>query len=107
MMAIKYDNDNRHCVGNSIVGFLYCNNSITKNIEMKKNMGLKDRMIRVLAAVVIAILYNINIISGTTAIILGAIALIFIVTSFISFCPLYVPFNISTMIKSKNHESRN
>jgi hypothetical protein len=74
---------------------------------MKKNMGLKDRIIRFLAAVVIAILYNINVISGTTAIILGAVALIFIVTSFISFCPLYVPFNISTMKKKLNNESRN
>jgi len=63
---------------------------------MKKNMGTIDRVFRVLVAVAIIILYLANIISGIVAIILLAIAAIFILTSFISFCPLYYPFKIST-----------
>ncbi|MEL6812059.1 MAG: DUF2892 domain-containing protein [Bacteroidota bacterium] len=63
---------------------------------MKKNMGTLDKGIRFAAALVIAILYFTNMISGTLAIVLGAVAVIFIATSFISFCPLYAPFGIST-----------
>lgn len=68
---------------------------------MKKNMGYADRLIRLLIAVVIAVLYFTNIISGTVAIVAGAIALIFIITSFISFCPLYLPFGFNTAKKKK------
>ncbi|MDQ3141438.1 MAG: DUF2892 domain-containing protein [Bacteroidota bacterium] len=67
---------------------------------MKKNMGSADRIIRILVAVVIAILYFTNQITGTTAIILGVLEVIFVATSFISFCPLYLPFGISTTNKS-------
>lgn len=63
---------------------------------MKKNMGSADRLIRILVAVLIAILYFTNQISGTAAIVLGLLALVFVATSFISFCPLYLPFGIST-----------
>ena len=63
---------------------------------MKKNMGTIDRVFRVLVAAAIIVLYLTNIISGIVAIILLAIAAIFILTSFISFCPLYYPFKIST-----------
>ena len=63
---------------------------------MKKNMGNLDRIIRIAAAVIIGILYASNVINGTVAIILGVVALIFIATSFVSFCPLYAPFNLST-----------
>ncbi|PKN71006.1 MAG: DUF2892 domain-containing protein [Deltaproteobacteria bacterium HGW-Deltaproteobacteria-12] len=63
---------------------------------MKKNMGTIDRVIRVLLAVVVGILYLNGSISGTAAIILGILAVIFILTSAIGFCPLYLPFNIST-----------
>ena len=63
---------------------------------MKKNMGTIDRVFRVLVAVAIIVLYLANIISGIVAIILLAIAAIFILTSFMSFCPLYYPFKIST-----------
>lgn len=63
---------------------------------MKKNMGAADKIIRILAALVIAVLYVNNIISGTIAVILGIIAIVFVLTSFISFCPLYLPFGIST-----------
>jgi hypothetical protein len=68
---------------------------------MKANMGSTDKIIRILAAVLIAVLYFTNLISGTLAIILLAFAGIFILTSFISFCPLYLPFGISTKPKVK------
>lgn len=63
---------------------------------MKKNVGTTDKLIRILAAVVIIALYYTGQISGTTAIVLLVISGIFIVTSFLSFCPLYWPFGIST-----------
>lgn len=63
---------------------------------MQKNMGNTDRIIRVLIAVVILVLYFTNIISGTMAIILLALSGIFILTSMISFCPLYWPLKINT-----------
>ncbi len=63
---------------------------------MTVNMGKTDRIIRILVAIVIAVLYFTDQISGTAAIVLGIIALIFILTSAIGFCPLYVPFKFST-----------
>ena len=63
---------------------------------MKKNMGSTDRIIRVLLAAVIAILYFTNTISGTLGLVLLILGAIFLLTSFISFCPLYAPFGIST-----------
>jgi hypothetical protein len=68
---------------------------------MKKNMGTIDRIIRILLAVVVVILYFTGSISGIAAIILGILAVVFILTSLIGFCPLYVPFKISTISKSK------
>lgn len=68
---------------------------------MKKNMGSVDRIIRVLVAVVVAVLYFTGQITGTAAIILGALAVIFVVTSMVSTCPLYLPFGLSTIGKSK------
>ena len=67
---------------------------------MKKNMGTVDRLMRVLLAVVVLILYLTGNITGLAAAILGIIALVFVVTSIIGFCPLYVPFKISTIKKS-------
>lgn len=66
---------------------------------MKSNMGGTDKTIRILAAAVIAVLYFTGIISGTAAIVLLVIAGVFILTSFINFCPLYFPFGISTRKK--------
>jgi hypothetical protein len=68
---------------------------------MKTNMGTVDRVLRILVAIVIAILYFTQQISGTAAIILLILAGIFIVTSFMSFCPLYLPFGLSTAKKEK------
>ena len=63
-------------------------------------MGTADRIFRILVAIGIAGLYFANLISGTTAIILLVLAGVFILTSFISFCPLYLPFGFSTRGKS-------
>jgi len=63
---------------------------------MKKNMGIADKLIRILLAIIVGFLYYNNVISGTVAIVLGILAAIFILTSFISFCPLYVPLGINT-----------
>ncbi len=63
---------------------------------MKQNMGSTDRIIRVVLAVVVAILYFTNLISGTAAIILGILAIVFLLTSVVGFCPLYAPFKLST-----------
>lgn len=68
---------------------------------MKPNMGTADRVIRILVALIIAALYFSHQISGTAAIILMVLAAVFILTSFISFCPLYLPFGISTRKKDK------
>lgn len=62
-------------------------------------MGTADKVVRILAALVVIGLYFGNVISGTTAIILLALAAIFILTSLISFCPLYLPLGISTCKK--------
>jgi len=66
---------------------------------MKKNMGMIDRIIRIVLAAVVAVLYLTGQITGVAAIILGIFAVIFVVTSAIGFCPLYVPFKFSTMKK--------
>lgn len=63
---------------------------------MKKNVGSADRVIRIAIAAIVAVLYLSNIISGTLALILGAFAIILLITSFVNFCPLYWPFGIST-----------
>jgi hypothetical protein len=66
---------------------------------MKKNMGTIDKAIRILVAAVVVLLYFTHVISGTLAIILLAFSAIFVVTSLISFCPLYLPIHISTRKK--------
>ncbi len=63
---------------------------------MKKNMGSADRMIRIIIAAVIVVLYFTNVVSGALGLILLIFAGVFVLTSFISFCPLYAPFGIST-----------
>ncbi|NNL82085.1 MAG: DUF2892 domain-containing protein [Winogradskyella sp.] len=63
---------------------------------MKKNMGNADRGIRLGIALLIVILYFTEILQGTLAYILLALSAIFVLTSFVSFCPLYAPFGLST-----------
>jgi hypothetical protein len=68
---------------------------------MKKNMGSTDKVIRILIALIIGVLYYTGIISGTIALVLGIFAVIFVLTSLISFCPLYLPLGISTCKKKE------
>ncbi len=66
---------------------------------MKQNMGNTDRAIRILVAIIIATLFFTNVISGTLGIVLLVLACVFLLTGFIAFCPLYLPFGISTRKK--------
>ena len=63
---------------------------------MKKNMGVYDRVVRILIAVVVAVLYFTQVITGTLGIILLILAGILVLTSIIGICPLYLPFGLST-----------
>ena len=67
-----------------------------KGIRMKLNVGRSDRLARILAAVVIGGLYFTSQISGLAALALGVIALIFVLTGAMGFCPMYAPFGFST-----------
>ncbi|MEO0902157.1 MAG: DUF2892 domain-containing protein [Bacteroidota bacterium] len=63
---------------------------------MKKNMGGLDRIVRFIVAAIIAVLYFTGTITGTFAYVLLALGAIFVVTSFISFCPLYALVGLNT-----------
>ena len=63
---------------------------------MKKNMGTADRIIRVIIAAIMAILYFTGVVPGALGIFLMVLAVVFVVTSLISFCPLYLPLGLST-----------
>ncbi len=66
---------------------------------MKKNMGSLDRTVRIIVAALIAVLYFTGVIQGTWAIILSVLAVVFLLTSSVSFCPLYAIFGINTCKK--------
>jgi len=63
---------------------------------MKKNMGPIDRVIRLLVVVIIAVLYYMGQLTGLAATILGIVAVAFLITSIVGWCPGYLPFGIST-----------
>ncbi len=63
---------------------------------MQTNMGTVDRTVRVTIALVIGALYLTGRISGTVAIVLGVVAVAFLVTSAVARCPAYLPFGLST-----------
>lgn len=63
---------------------------------MTKNMGTVDRVVRIVLALAVALLYFTGVISGTLAVILGIVALILLLTGIVGFCPLYAPFKFST-----------
>jgi hypothetical protein len=63
---------------------------------MKKNMGGTDRILRIVLAVVFAVLYFTGTVGGTIGLVLLILGAVFLATSLISFCPLYLPFGIST-----------
>jgi hypothetical protein len=68
---------------------------------MKKNVGTIDKVVRILIAVLVVVLWYANVISGTLAVVLLIVSGILILTSVISFCPLYFPFGISTSKKKE------
>ncbi len=66
---------------------------------MTKNMGTADRVIRLLVVLAIAAAYALGHLSGLWAIILGIVALAFLLTSLVGTCPGYLPFGISTRLR--------
>lgn len=66
---------------------------------MKPNMGTTDKIIRIALAALVAILYFTNVITGTLGIVLLVLAGVFVLTSFISFCPLYPLLGMNTKEK--------
>jgi hypothetical protein len=66
---------------------------------MTRNMGVADRTVRVLLAILVGILYFTGMISGTLAVILGIVAVVFLLTGIVGFCPGYVPLKIVTARK--------
>lgn len=69
---------------------------------MNKNMGWADRIVRMLLVITVIILFIADQVSGIGAVILGFLAVVFIITSFVGKCPLYALFGLST--KSKDAE---
>lgn len=63
---------------------------------MKTNVGGTDKLIRLIIAVVFVVLYLTGVVSGTLGYVLLGLAVVFILTALVSFCPLYIPFKINT-----------
>jgi hypothetical protein len=66
---------------------------------MKKNMGLADRIIRVIIAATFIALYFMGTVTGTPGLVLMALSVIFVLTSLVGTCPLYLPLGLSTLRK--------
>lgn len=69
---------------------------------MKTNMGSADRIIRIIIAITIGILYFTNVITGTLATILLIVGAVFLLTGLVSVCPAYLPLGLSTICKKKD-----
>ncbi|WP_084404269.1 YgaP family membrane protein [Flavobacterium tegetincola] len=63
---------------------------------MKNNIGSTDKIIRLALAIIVGLLYYNDLINGTLALILGTMACVLFITSFISFCPLYTLIGVNT-----------
>ncbi len=63
---------------------------------MKMNMGVVDRIVRLIIVVIIAAAYYAKMLSGVWAIVLGIVAVAFLITGLVGWCPLYAPFGLST-----------
>ncbi|MDE3236960.1 MAG: DUF2892 domain-containing protein [Bacteroidota bacterium] len=68
---------------------------------MKKNMGTADRVIRVILAIVFAVLYFTQTVTGTAGLVLLILGAVFLFTSVISFCPLYTLVGLNTCSTKK------
>ena len=73
---------------------------------MKKNIGSADKIIRIVIAAIFALLYFTNTVTGIFGVVLLLLAGVLVLTSIVSWCPLYFPFGISTL-KSKSQKSAN
>jgi hypothetical protein len=69
-------------------------------MNIRRNIGLVDRLIRVVLAVAVAVLILTGQLAGVAAIVLGIAAGIFLLTSVVGVCPLYLPFGLSTRRRS-------
>ena len=79
---------------------MYCTTvAQSEGLLMTKNMGTTDRVVRIVVAIAVLVLYLTHVISGALAIILGVIAAGFVLTSFVGVCPLYMPLKVSTAKK--------
>lgn len=71
---------------------------------MRPNMGTVDRALRLVLALLVGVLYWRGDISGTVAIVLGIVAVVFLLTSLVGTCPAYLPLGIDTRSKAdKKH----
>ncbi len=77
-----------------------------KNKQLKKNVGTTDKIVRIVAAVLVAVLYFTGVISGTLAIVLLVFSAVFIATAFMSYCPLYSIFGIKTCPFNKDETTK-
>lgn len=68
-------------------------------MSFNKNMGSTDRIVRTVAAVVMLLLAFLVPMSSILSTILIILGVVFILTSLVSFCPLYLPFKINTLKK--------
>jgi hypothetical protein len=66
-----------------------------------KNMGTLDRVIRLAAVAAVAAAWGLGLITGTLALVLGGVALVFLLTSLTATCPAYMPFGLSTRRKAR------
>jgi hypothetical protein len=71
---------------------------------MKKNMGSADKILRIIIALLVAVLYFTGVISGLVGTILLILAVVFVLTSLVGFCPLYTIFGIKTCKVSQENE---
>jgi len=86
----------------SLIIFIFAPNYLqVKKNAMKKNMGMADRIIRIVIALVVIALYAFGKIPGVLGIVLIIVSGIFILTSMISICPLYIPLKINTRGKKE------
>lgn len=68
---------------------------------MKKNVGVLDKVFRIAVAVIIALLYYFEVITGTLGIVLIILAIVFLLTALLNFCGLYALFGCNTCSKTK------
>jgi hypothetical protein len=71
---------------------------------MKKNVGLTDKIVRIVIAAIVVVLYLLNAIPGVLGIVLLIFAGVFVLTSLISFCPLYTLFGLNTCAQKETKE---